>query len=390
MIFYLVKRKGRRLWRGRYRLDGQTRITEVPLRSSDKRVAEQRLRDIVSELEQEIAGFLPPKLVREAAVRNLSEHLDDFGADLRAMKRSAKHMANIEYRVRELIRECGWKRVGDVSTDSFVSWRQRQALAAKTLNDYLSAITSLLNWMKHKRRVAENPLETIEKVDTSGVETRVRRAFTDEEMQRLLAIAGMYRAVYLMAVCTGLRRSELAALLWGDLKLGTATPVVNVRKSIAKDGKDASIPLHTDLVAALRELRNGAGDEVPVFQRVPRIERFRRDLKKAGIEYSDARGRVADFHALRKTFDTNLQRKGVPPRVVMELMRHSDIRLTMKTYTDATQLPTTEAIRTLPSFSAQNSGPQWRPQKMVATGHGESRGGTAVEGVVAGKPADGQ
>jgi integrase len=205
--------------------------------------------------------------------------------------------------------------------------------------------------MKHKRRISDNALETVELVDTSGVETRIRRAFTDDEMERLLDVAGVYRPVYLMAVCTGLRRSELAGLLWSDLKLDATVPVVNVRKSIAKDGKDASIPLHVDLVSALRELRNGAGDEAPVFTRVPRIERFRRDLKKAGIAYVDSQGRFADFHALRKTFDTNLQRNGVSPRVVMELMRHSDIRLTMETYTDASRLPTGEAIKILPSFN---------------------------------------
>lgn len=154
-----------------------------------------------------------------------------------------------------------------------------------------------------------------------------------------------------------------------------------MRKSIAKDGKDASIPLHVDLVSALRELRNGSGDEAPVFTRVPRIERFRRDLKRAGIAYVDTQGRVADFHALRKTFDTKLQRNGVSPRVVMELMRHNDIRLTMKTYTDASRLPTDEAIKTLPSFNMRNSG----PQEMVATGHGVSQPVTANRGEVAGK-----
>jgi len=245
MICYICKRKGRRLWRGRYRLDGQTKITEVPLRTSDKRVADQRLRDLVSETQLEDAGLIQPKSLRAAALRNLTEHLDDFVADLHTMKRSDKHVANVEFRVKRLIQDCEWKRAGDVSTDSFVTWRGRQTLAAKTLNDYLGAIASLLNWMKHKRRISDNALETVELVDTSGVETRIRRAFTDDEMERLLAVAGVYRPVYLMAVCTGLRRSELAGLLWSDLKLDATVPVVNVRKSIAKDGKDASIPQST-------------------------------------------------------------------------------------------------------------------------------------------------
>ena len=108
------------------------------------------------------------------------------------------------------------------------------------------------------------------------------------------------------------------------------------------------------VVVALRELRNGLNEESPVFDRMPRIERFRRDLKKAGIEYFDAQGRVADFHAMRMTFGTNLHRQGAPPRVAMELMRHSDMRLTTKIYNDANQLPTAEAIQSLPSFNLPN------------------------------------
>jgi hypothetical protein len=38
----------------------------------------------------------------------------------------------------------------------------------------------------------------------------------------------------------------------------------------------------------------------------------------------------------------------------MELARHSDMRLTMKTYTDAGQLPLREVMDTLPSFGADS------------------------------------
>ena len=54
------------------------------------------------------------------------------------------------------------------------------------------------------------------------------------------------------------------------------------------------------------------------------------------------------FHALRKTFGTALVLNGEQPRVVMEAMRHSDIRLTMKLYTDASKLPMREAVAVLP------------------------------------------
>ena len=57
---------------------------------------------------------------------------------------------------------------------------------------------------------------------------------------------------------------------------------------------------------------------------------------------------------------------GVPQRVVMELMRHSDMRLTAKTYTDAGMLPTDATIAKLPSLNgAAEPAPQIAPQKIV-------------------------
>lgn len=50
-----------------------------------------------------------------------------------------------------------------------------------------------------------------------------------------------------------------------------------------------------------------------MVEKFPRIERFKRDLKKAGgSDYRDAQGRYADFHSLRKTFGTNLARAWGP------------------------------------------------------------------------------
>lgn len=62
-------------------------------------------------------------------------------------------------------------------------------------------------------------------------------------------------------------------------------------------------------------------------------EMLRGDLAAAGIEHKDAAGRVLDFHALRKSFATWLSKAGVAPKAAQELMRHSDVRLTLETYT---------------------------------------------------------
>ncbi len=82
------------------------------------------------------------------------------------------------------------------------------------------------------------------------------------------------------------------------------------------------------------------------------MKTFRKDLEAAGIAASDGQGRRVDFHALRHTLATNLARAGVSPRVAMEMMRHSDMRLTQRTYTDAALLPMTDALEKLPRYAA--------------------------------------
>ena len=42
---------------------------------------------------------------------------------------------------------------------------------------------------------------------------------------------------------------------------------------------------------------------------------------------------------------------GTSPRIAMEIMRHSDIKLTTKTYTDAGLLPLAETVINLPSLT---------------------------------------
>ncbi len=126
-----------------------------------------------------------------------------------------------------------------------------------------------------------------------------------------------------------------------------------------------------ELVTALGEVKsNGARDDELVFQGIPRIERFYRDMRKAGIPVRDALGRKAVFHSLRHTFGTNLARGGVGSRVAMALMRHSDRRLTDKIHTDENLLGTWAAFDSLPNYGEQAS--QIASQKLVAAGQNVS------------------
>jgi integrase len=328
---------------------------------------------MVLEKEQEAQGIIAPRPLREAAQRPLVEHLRDFKADLKARGRSPMYVYNVTHSAAILMEACSWRLPRDVTPESFTAWRARQRdKAAKTLNEYLNSLCALLNWMHAQGRLLANPLACVGRVDTAGKQVRRRRALTDDEKARLLAAAGARKPVYLAALLTGLRRSELEALQWGDVHLDAPRPFLNVRASTTKNGKAAIQFLRDDLAAELRTLKPaGACEGLPVFaDGVPSMPDFRADLAAAGIPETDGQGRRVDFHALRHTLCTDLQRSGVQPTVAMQVMRHSDLRLTSVVYTDATCLPTADAIDRLPRFDRQE------PAEAVATGtDGTAAGG---------------
>lgn len=382
-------RNGKRVrsakYRGRYRLPGQP-MRDVPLHTTDKRVAEKRLADIIQDAEREAEGIIAPRPLREAVQRSVTDHLAEYMADLERKGRERIYRRLVKARVERLIRECGWQQLQHVTADSFTSWRSRQTSEApKTLNDYHDAARGFMGWMLRHGRIPTNPLVNIAKVDQRGRQWK-RRALTDDELRRLLAVAGRRRLVYLAALHTGLRAGELRALQWSDVHLDAPRPFIRARASTTKSRKDATCWLPTELVTELRANRPVGSSAGRVFRSVPRNDRFRDDLIAAGITYIDHQERRASFHALRVTFCTNLQRAGVTPREAMALMRHSDMRLTAQVYTDVEALPLAAAVDRLPAYLSPAAEPLRATgthgdslvdsHDVVTEGHNAARGGT--------------
>src|SRR5207248_1688497 len=206
-----------------------------------------------------------PRTLRDASQRPTPEHLADYLGNLSTLGRDDEYIKKLGYRINILIRECGWKNPAAITGDSFETWRRTQEKAPKTLNEYLDSANAMLNWMTSKGRIAQNPFVTVKKVQFEPV--RVRRAFEDDELQRLLDVAGESRIGYLSAVHTGLRRAELKALLWGNITLEGKVPTFRLDGKFTKNKKAAYLPLHPDLAAQLRALKPAdAKPSDPVFK----------------------------------------------------------------------------------------------------------------------------
>ena len=86
--------KGSRNFRGKYRLSNGPKIYYVSLKTPFRHVAEENLKRIVREREEELAGLIAAKPLRDAAERPLAEHLAEFLADLKARGRCRSHVAH--------------------------------------------------------------------------------------------------------------------------------------------------------------------------------------------------------------------------------------------------------------------------------------------------------
>jgi integrase len=135
-----------------------------------------------------------------------------------------------------------------VAAESYIAWRSQQhELAAKTLNEYLAALSAFCEWLIRTGRWLVNPVKSIGRVRTEGREKRKRRALADGEVERLLEVGGERGIVYLAALLTGLRRSELDELRWSDVHLDAPRPYIEARASTTKNGRRAILRLRDDL-----------------------------------------------------------------------------------------------------------------------------------------------
>ena len=229
-----------------------------------------------------------------------------------------------------------------------------------------------------------------------------RRPASDEDFDRLLTatmaggsfrgLTGPDRAMlYLTAVSTGFRAAELAGLSVDSFDVTSDVPSVTVPAAYSKRRRKDRLPLRGDLATLLREYLDDVltarnSDVIAIADKrivwagtwpEKAADMLKADLAAAGIPYQDERGRFLDFHALRHTFGTNLAKAGVSPKLAQELMRHSDVNLTMGIYSHVDLPDMAAAVERLPSLPGTAS------QSHQATGTD-----SVVAGMVAVKTGD--
>lgn len=190
-----------------------------------------------------------------------------------------------------------------------------------------------------------------------------RRSLTEEERTHVLAVAEDHWAGLwiLLTLYTGIRNGEAAALQWKDVDFKANE--IRIHKALesgsqaVKGPKTASghrdIPIHPDLLPALRASQKGPND--PVLTNTRGTAMTADGMQRAWHSFLRAldihmgakvyRNQIVESmvspdltpYCLRHTFCTDLQRAGVPINVAKELMGHSDITVTANIYTHRDQ-----------------------------------------------------
>ena len=306
---------------------------------------------------------------RIAAGKLLKEHIADFGQSLIDKGDTRKQAQMTVSRVKRIVKNCKfvtWSDINASRVQRCIARMQESGLSKKTANYYLKAFQHFARWMVEDGRTTTSPVAHLRAVQVDKQDLRrQRRPLEEDQVRRLLEatqaagprfrLTGYQRAmIYRLAVESGLRANEIRMLKVGSFDFDNNT--VTVQDHTAKNRKEKTLPLRPDTAAEIKEL---LANKLPAAQafKVPGkpIDMLRPDLKAAGIDYVDDAGRYCDFHSLRHTTGSLLAASGVHPKIAQELMRHSDINLTMSLYTHTLRGQEADAVNSLPDFSRPSS-----------------------------------
>jgi len=246
--------------------------------------------------------------------------------------------------------------IRDVRTIAVENWLRRlqradgRPLANSTKAKIRNLMSVLFNhairheWLEQGR----NPILLVRQ---SAKRQRIPEWLEPEELTALLSqLDPCFRLMVFLEAVTGLRRSELLALKWGDVEFENLQIIVqrsiyrNVVGNCKTEASKKPVPMDPILAAELWAWKQDSSYSQPhdwVFAS-PRTKGknpywpdillsrvVRPAVARAGIN------KLVGWHTFRHSFSTILIGNGENVKVVQELMRHSNCRCTLEIYSQA-------------------------------------------------------
>lgn len=195
----------------------------------------------------------------------------------------------------------------------------------------------------------------------------VRRPFTDEEIQRILAVSNTeWRGLVLFGYYTGMRISDIAALTWANIDLEKN----ELHTTVKKTKKPITLPLRDCLTAYLLKLPSSDDPQAPLFpEAYPSADntgtlsnRFYDIMADAGIVPARGHQKAKEgrsqrramsgisFHSLRHSAASGLRNTGTTDAVAMAMLGHESKAIAAH-YTKINQKALRAAVEGLPDIT---------------------------------------
>jgi integrase len=194
-------------------------------------------------------------------------------------------------------------------------------------------------WASH------NPITAVR---TSTQRLKDPEFLSPAELQALLIrLPHRERVMVLFDATTGLRRGELMALRWQDLDF--ENNIANITRSIYRNvvgntktrASRKPVPLHPILVQELRQWRSESQYQADSDFLFPSIQKngsqplqpdmiLKRHIRPA-LEQMGVKKRIG-WHSFRHGLSQLLRQRGIEVKVVQELLRHANSRITLDIY----------------------------------------------------------
>lgn len=215
----------------------------------------------------------------------------------------------------------------------YLKWyKGRHDCSNTTLNNTRRILSTFYKWLENEEKIIINPMKRIPSIK---VPKHVRKAFSDEEVERLrMTVAKRPNAIRDMAIfelllSSGLRLSELGGLKIGDISLPECKGVC-----MGKGHKERVFYFSERAKLNIQNYLNSRTDNhewLFVSANAPHNK-----LGTNGIGYMIRElGKAADVqnthpHRFRRTLSTRLIKKGMPIEQVSKILGHESLGITMR------------------------------------------------------------
>lgn len=204
-----------------------------------------------------------------------------------------------------------------------------------SLRGMRTTLQKILTWAIDCKWLESNPCTRI-KVPRSG-KKRVRHVLTPQQILLLASQLEPREAVLvILLAATGLRISEAIGLRWSDVQDDGVHVLQRIYEGdedeVKTEGSERVIPIDDGVLAILNTLpgragwifRNAAGN--PLIPRNTMRRKIKPALRKLGFPN-------IGYHDFRHTLASLLGQKKESPKVIAEILGHSDVTTTLKIYT---------------------------------------------------------